>query len=182
NPVSAEYTVLVLKPLNDKWQRIVEILHREFVEKLIESMHDTYRDLEVDVAWQLLNTFNKMDANVCKEPPLTPIQIDRLLSYVEGYMTYESCCDVITIVIKHYWKSQKGCRVLEPLEEKLTILKTLQGLPWDQCAGLLGVKKAKLIDDMRRIISKILAHFFAINENNIDKLLGRISLSDYIEK
>ncbi|MEM0026569.1 MAG: tRNA(Met) cytidine acetyltransferase TmcA [Ignisphaera sp.] len=182
NPVSAEYTVLILKPLNDKWKHIVEIIYGEFVEKLIESMHDTYRDLEVDVAWQLLKAFKKTDINVCKEPSLTPIQLDRLLSYVEGYMTYESCCDVITIIIKHYWRSHESCRMLESAEEKLTILKTLQGLSWDQCASLLGAKKAKLLDDMRRIVSKILAHFFAINENNIDKLLGKVSLNDYTEK
>ncbi len=178
NPVSAEYTVLVLKPLNDKWRKIVNILYNEFVEKIIDSLHDTYRDLEIDVALQLLKAFKRQEDD-CKKPTLSKIQLDRLLSYVEGYMTYETCCDVITTLIKSYWKSSDKCRILEPLEEKLIILKTLQGLSWEQCANILGVKKVKLIEDMRKIVIKLLKQFFMINEENIDTLLGKVSLENY---
>jgi tRNA(Met) cytidine acetyltransferase len=178
NPVSAEYTVLVLKPLNDMWHRIVDILYREFVIKLLESLHDTYRDLEVGVAWQLLKAYNLRESS-CTKPVLTPIQLDRLLSYIEGHMTYESCCDIITIIIKRYWQNSDECRVLSPFEEKLTILKVLQGLPWEVCSDILGKRKAVLIDEMREVVTKLLERYFGISKKSIDSFIGRITLDSY---
>ncbi|HDI02388.1 MAG TPA: tRNA(Met) cytidine acetyltransferase, partial [Ignisphaera sp.] len=132
NPVSAEYTVLVIKPLDERWSKIVEIISNEFRLKVLESLHDTYRDLEIGVAHQLLSTeFVTSSKTQCKPraPPLTPIQIDRLLSYYEGYMTYESCTDILHILARHYWKSPQKCRPnLSEYEERILILKVLQGL------------------------------------------------------
>ena len=178
NPVSAEYTVLVLKPLNDVWSRITNILYREFTEKLLESLHDTYRDLEVDVAWLLLKAYNTQD-EFCSKPALTPIQLDRLLSYVEGHMTYESCCDAITIMVKNYWRSSSKCKMLSPTEEKLTILKVLQGLPWETCGDILGKRKVVLIDSMREVIAKLLEIYFNIDRKSINEFIGHVTMDSY---
>jgi tRNA(Met) cytidine acetyltransferase len=179
NPVSAEYTVLVLKPLNDTWNSIVNILYREFLTKLLESLHDTYRDLEVDVAWQLLKAYN-IQSDVCAKPTLTPIQLDRLLTYIEGHMTYESCCDAIAIMVKNYWRDNNSrCKILTPIEEKLTITKVLQGLSWEMCSSIFGKRKNVLIDEMREIIAKLLKNYFSIDKNDIDTLIGHVSMESY---
>lgn len=183
NPVSAEYTVLVIKPLSDMWKDIVKILNREFRIKIIESIHDTYRDLEVEVARMLLNSYEEQNrVDRCLAPNLTPIQLERIVSYVEGYMTYESCSDVIAILIKHYWKNIESCRALDTNEEIIAILKALQGHSWDTVARILGVKKQKLLDDMKKTISKLLNRYFSISEENIDKVLGKTSIRLYMEK
>jgi len=180
NPVSAEYTVLVIKPLNDMWREIVHILYKEFRTKMLESLHDTYRDLEVGVARILLNAYDTRDG--CRKPELTPIQLDRLLSYVEGYMTYESCSDAVAMLVKAYWSSSKECRILNDAEESLTILKVLQGLPWEMCGDIIGRRKSKLIDDMRSIVIKLLEAYINITKKDVDALLGHVTLDQYKSK
>ncbi len=184
NPVSAEYTVLVLKPLNEKWSKIVDIVSREFRLKLIESLHDTYRDLEIEVAHQLLNTYVEVrEGTKCEKPKLSPIQLDRLLSYYAGYMTYESCTDVMHILSKHYWISDPPCRPrLNEFQERLLILKVLQGLPWDVCADILRTKKSRLMDEMRTIALKFIEFYFGITKEDIDKYLGSIDLENYMKE
>jgi tRNA(Met) cytidine acetyltransferase len=180
NPVSAEYTVLVIKPLNDMWREIVHILYKEFRTKMLESLHDTYRDLEVGVARILLSAYDTRDG--CRKPELTPIQLDRLLSYVEGYMTYESCSDAVTMLVKAYWSSSKECRILNSTEESLTILKVLQGLPWEMCGDIIGRRKSKLVDDMRNIVIKLLEAYINIAKKDVDTLLGHVTLDQYKSK
>ncbi|MEM0006148.1 MAG: hypothetical protein QW406_04720, partial [Ignisphaera sp.] len=67
-------------------------------------------------------------------------------------------------------------------EEIITILKTLQGHSWDTVARILGVKKQKLLDDMKKTISKLLNRYFSISEENMDKMLGKTSIRLYVEK
>ena len=183
NPVSAEYTVLVLKPIDPKWRKIVEIVNREFRVKVLESLHDTYRDLEIGVALQLLKTVAEEEEE-CRPrpPPLTKIQLDRLLSYCEGYMTYESCTDVMHILARHYWLSHPKCRPsLSEFEEKILILKVLQGLTWERTADILGTKKSRVMDEMRKIAQKFVEYYYRIEEKEFDKYLGTVDLSEYLK-
>ncbi len=184
NPVSAEYTVLVLKPLKDPWNKIVEILNREFRNKLLESLHDTYRDLEVEVAHILLSTqYLLKDVDSCnnKMPPITPIQMDRIFSYIAGYMTYESCSDVINIMVKYYWSLDRKCRNLDKDEELLIISKTLQGHSWEYLEEIFKIRKQRLIENMRTVITKLIMKFYGLSREDIEKHMGKISLDLYRE-
>ncbi len=180
NPVSAEYTVLVIKPLSDMWRDLVEILSKEFRIKIIKSLHDTYRDLEADVVQMLLNSYGSLNViEKCVAPNLTPIQLERIISYVEGYMTYESCSDVITILIEYYWRNVEYCKILSRNEEIITILKTLQGHSWDTISHVSKIKKQKLLDDMKKIIWKLLNKYYSLSESDIDNIIGRTSIKLY---
>ncbi len=181
NPVSAEYTILVIKPLTDLWRDIVRILNREFRIKIIESIHDTYRDLEADVAQMLLSSYEESDINQCTAPSLTPIQLERIISYIEGYMTYESCSDVITILVKHYWRNREKCKILNRDEEILTILKTLQGHSWDTISYILKTRKIKLLDDMKKIVLKLVNRYYPLLEKSIDEIVGKTSIKLYMD-
>uniref|UniRef100_A0A7C2ZN11 tRNA(Met) cytidine acetyltransferase TmcA n=1 Tax=Ignisphaera aggregans TaxID=334771 RepID=A0A7C2ZN11_9CREN len=185
NPVSAEYTVLVLRPLNDKWKEIVRVLYSEFKEKVIESLYDTYKDLEVEVAYLLLNADKYIDieesadSNRCKNIEFTAIQLDRLLSYIEGYMTYESCNDVLLKLVKHYWLQPAECRKLAKFEELVTIIKVLQGSTWELSAEILHTFRGKVIDTVRDIAERLVEQFIGIKKEDVDKNLGKISLHHY---
>jgi tRNA(Met) cytidine acetyltransferase len=181
NPVSAEYTTLVIKPLTDLWRDIVRILNREFRIKIIESIHDTYRDLEADVAQMLLSSYEESDINQCTAPSLTPIQLERIISYIEGYMTYESCSDVITILVKHYWRNREKCKILNRDEEILTILKTLQGHSCDAISYILKTRKIKLLDDMKKIVLKLVNRYYPLLEKSIDEIVGKTSIKLYMD-
>jgi len=179
NPVSAEYTVLVIKPLNDTWKRIVDIVSREFREKVLSSLFDTYRDLEIGIALQLLETTFKEDER-CKRFKVSKIQLDRLFSYCEGYMTYESCADVVRKIVEHHWRLSPKCRVeLSELEKKVIVLKALQGLPWDLVADILKTKKTRVIDSLRNAICKMIEKYVGVARNEIDKVIGSVTLEDF---
>ena len=178
--MSAEYTVLVLKPLKEPWSKLVEIANREFRRKILESLHDTYRDLEDGVALLLLNTFFEEDECRTELPPLTKIQVDRLLSYYLGYMTYESCSDIIELLAKHYFSQHPKCRApLNELQERILILRTLQGHSWERTADVLGKKKLRVIDEMRRIALEFLKFYYGVEKKSADKYVGLTTLHDY---
>lgn len=180
NPVSAEYTVLVINPLTDVWKQITELLNKELRVKLLESLYDTYRDLEVEVTHILLTTtYEQKEENMCKSIELTPIQFDRLLSYVEGYMTYESCNDIIVKLVKHYWLLPRKCRNLDKYEEMIIITKVLQGLPWNLLAELFRSKKNKIIESTREAIIKLFETILNIDKKDVNKILGKINLDNY---
>ncbi len=183
NPVSAEYTVLVIKPLDETWDKIVRIINREFREKVLASLHDTYRDLEIGIVLQLLETQYGNSATKCAKPKFTKIQIDRLLSYCEGYMTYESCADVVRKLVEHHWRLDPECRVeLSDLEKKVIVLKVLQGLPWDLVADIARIRKSKAIDTLRSAIVKMVEKYLGIDRKEIDKVLGTVTLEDVLRR
>ncbi|NPA97718.1 MAG: tRNA(Met) cytidine acetyltransferase [Crenarchaeota archaeon] len=182
NPVSAEYTVLVIKPLDAKWSSIVKVVSREFREKVLASLHDTYRDLEIGIVLQLLETEYAPEDKRCSKPKLTKIQVDRLLSYCEGYMTYESCCDVVRKLAEHHWREAPSCRAeLSDLEKKVIVLKVLQGLPWDLTADILRTRKSRAIDLLRSAVTKMVEKYLGIARDEMDKVLGTVTLSDVLE-
>ncbi|OYT46059.1 MAG: ATPase, partial [Desulfurococcales archaeon ex4484_42] len=146
NPVSGEFTVLVIKPLNPKWEVLVKIASSEFRTKLLNSLHDVYRFLESDVALLLLKSS-------CDELPqlkisLSPIQLDRLKNYCLGPTTYEAVCDAVMILTKYYWASRCEERPkLSRKHELLLIMKVLQGRSWGEVAEELGVRKEALTSE-----------------------------------
>ena len=183
NPVSAEYTVLVLKPLKERWSKLVEIANREFRRKILESLHDTYRDLEDGVALLLLNTFFGEEECDNGLPPLTKIQVDRLLSYYLGYMTYESCSDIMELLAKHYFSQHPKCRApLNEFQERILIVRTLQGHSWERTANILRKKKFRVIDEVRKIASEFLKFYYGVEKKSADKYIGITTLHDYVRE
>jgi len=185
NPVSAEYTVLVIKPLDDRWKTIVEIVNREFRQKVLYSLYDTYRDLELGIAMQLLKTEYRSaeSKEPCIRPRLSSIQLDRLLSYCEGYMTYESCTDVVRKIVEVYWLNSSECRPeLTRREEEILILKVLQGLTWERAAELMKIRKSKAIDTLRNAIIKLVEYYLGLSKSEIDKYLGTVDVDTYLKQ
>jgi len=54
NPVSGEYTVLVIKPVKEEVKKLVELAKLEFKSKIMNSLSINYRELEPEVAQLIL--------------------------------------------------------------------------------------------------------------------------------
>ncbi|MEM0505405.1 MAG: tRNA(Met) cytidine acetyltransferase TmcA [Sulfolobales archaeon] len=153
NPVSGEYTVLAIYPLNDLWRELIEQSLKEFTVKLTESLHDVYRDLEPDVAYLLLTQLtSEIGTHVLD---LTKVQLERVKAYCMGLMTYETVCDAVSILFKRLIYSG-GLRQLSEEEGSLMISKVLQGLPWQSVAELLRGEKSRYASAVRKIVVKLL--------------------------
>jgi len=156
NPVSGEYTCIVVKSLSDNIKVLVEAVSERFRYRILESMYDTYRDLEPEVARFLLKPPNCSSRAHIASYEIDKVDLERILLYVKGIMTYEVCNDAIKDLITAYWRD--GClnAGLDKREEMLTIVKTLQGNPWPQVEKTLRISEKTAIDMMRGIVKKIL--------------------------
>jgi len=187
NPVSGEYTILVIKPINEKMKKLVELANAEFRRKLIDSLHDTYHDLETEVALMILRSDKPIFEDY--RPALTPIQVDRLWIYAYGPMTYEAMCDVMHEFAKAYWYTypKTGGLHLSKKEEYLITAKVLQAKPWATVADEMRMHTHTLMVMMKEIARKILKHYYKIDEHSIvgldgEKLDNRLNFRELLNQ
>ncbi len=156
NPISGEYTCIVIKPLNEETNKMVEIISERFRKRILESMHDTYRDLEPEVARLLMKAWRRREAPGGAMYRVDKIDLERLALYIRGIMTYEVCNDIITEIVRNYWSNNHHSMELDRMEELLTIIKTLQGHPWFHVEKILKISGKAALDLMRSTVRKIL--------------------------
>jgi len=153
NPVSGEYTALVVKPLSSEWVSLINSCVKDFVIRLIGSLHTVYRDLESDVIYLILKSgINYPEFSERFE--LTEIQKDRLRLYLEGLMTYESAADAVNFSV---FKSVLEGRisVLTPLEGQVCIARCLKGLSWEEISQELNYPSSRTTLILRKAIEKL---------------------------
>ena len=168
NPVSGEYTVLVLRPISDEASRLTQAATRELKQKLIGSLHDTYRDMEPEVAAAILKALG----SVRESPrPLSKLKLQRLAAYLYGTMTYETVNDVIREVVITYWEmAPKNEGLLTSKEEMATILKVLEGRRWPEVADELWVDMDDALATVKSAVRKLAALYYGITETSIEGL------------
>ena len=157
NVVSGEYSVAVVKPLNEKAEGLVRELYMEFKIRFLNSLPDTYFNLEPEVVSQLLS-IDKWDA--LRKPQLTQAQKERLISYVRGNLVYEGTCDAVKeILISHFMSSGKHRASLDKRAEIALISRCLQCRSWDKSAEMAKMRSADLKLDLRVHVGKLLDHY-----------------------
>ncbi len=159
NPVSGEYTVIVLKPISEASKGIVEVGKVIFREKLLKSLRDTYSDLETDVALLMLESLGGFKEE--SPPPLNSINVDRLWIYAYGPMTYEALSDVMYDLAIHYWMHYGNTRVkLSRREEWVLLAKVLQGKSWEDVAKEIGERDRFVMLCLKDIARKFLQEYY----------------------
>ncbi len=165
NPVSGEYTTLVLKPISEAARRAALASSREFRWKLLHSLYDTYRDLETEIAIRMLDQ-EPPGIEPGYRPRDTPIFRDRLWVYCYGPMTYEAANDVILELARAYWLQAPEERPsLDDRERWILVAKVLQGKPWEQVAEELGVHTYKVMTGLKELARKMAAHYYGLRED-----------------
>ena len=153
NKVSGEFSVIMVKPLSLKAERLTEEISREFRLRLIGGLLDPYFDMDLETAWLLLSkTYGSYKAR----PYFRGSQRMRLSSYLREYVNYEGASDSIKCLVEAHFLTTKDKRLeLDEKAEKLLIAKTLQGRRWDQVARLLKDKPEDLISLMRETVMRL---------------------------
>jgi tRNA(Met) cytidine acetyltransferase len=153
NPASGEYSVLVVRPLSRRAQKLVRVANNEFRLRLLNSLYDTYSDLEVEVAQLLLRSPHGTEE---VKLGLSKSQKARLKSYVSGIVTYEVANDAIGKLVKAHFMLREGKRIkLDDVEERLLIAKCLQGRGWSDAARACNFPPSKIKSAVRGIISRL---------------------------
>ena len=163
NPVSGEFTVLVLYPLSDLTKKIVEIANKSFKLKVLDALHDSYRGLETDVALLILETGVTIDPNYT--PKMDPIRWDRLRIYSYGPMTYEAACDVMYELARAYFMSYPKFKIkLSKIEEYILVSRVLQAKSWETTANELNKKQHFIMMKLKEIAGKIAKAYLGTKE------------------
>ncbi len=168
NPVSGEYTLLVIKPLEVETAKMVLKANVEFRIKLSEALPINYRDMELPVARLLLDTGEPVSEGL-KHHVLTPVQLDRLWVYCTGPMTFEAAADIMHILARHYWLSPRDKRPdLSRVEELLLLGKALQGRDWEDLKKELRLPLKELHKTMHDIACKFFRYLTNIDPEGYD--------------
>lgn len=134
NPVTGEYSVLVMKPLSPEARKLSGEALKEFKRRILSSLHDVYFSLNPFVARLLLK--GKVEGGKAK---LSNPQRSRLNGYLNGTYVYELASDSIYEIVRSYF--WQGLEHLTPREEAVLIAKVLQGKPWETVKSRFGIKE-----------------------------------------
>ncbi|MEM1674208.1 MAG: GNAT family N-acetyltransferase [Candidatus Bathyarchaeia archaeon] len=157
NIVSGEYSVIMIKPLNERAESIIKKLYTEFKIRLLNSLPDTYFNLEPEVAVQLLSV-DRWDN--FEKPNLTPSQIERLVSYVKGSLAYEGACDAVRqLLIAHFLSSGKMRLQLDRKAEIELVSRCLQCRSWERTANTVKTRSIDLKFELRLHASKLMEYY-----------------------
>jgi len=144
NPVSGEYTILVIQPISDKTGKLIEMARGEFKSKILNSITVNYREMEPEIALLLLDS----KPYIYSEKPVdlfTPVAIDRLWTYCQGPMTFEAAADIMFKLARLHWLIDPEVRPkLSRLQEVILVAKALQALTWDEVSEITRVPVKEL--------------------------------------
>lgn len=157
NPVSGEYSLIVIKPLSDKVRKYVHIFSSEFKKKLLGSMPEPYHDLNPRTARMIFHSIGSVDY----KPLLSKYQIARFMSYAWSDMTVENCMDVMVELAKTHFMTLK-CELSE-LQELLLITKVLQGKSWKVTCDELGITPPVAMDELRKCAKMLSSTYLGVS-------------------
>lgn len=153
NPVSGEYSIIVIRPLSKKAIDIFKSIRLEFKRGFIDSLIDPHFTLEPRIAYKLLS-IDPWTINV--NPRLTANQRARLKEYIWGAINYAGAYDAIVPLIKTHFLRSPNKRVDIPRKyEYALISKVLQARSWDSVAKNIGLDREGLRNKFREIIGKM---------------------------
>ncbi|MEM0021108.1 MAG: tRNA(Met) cytidine acetyltransferase TmcA [Fervidicoccaceae archaeon] len=158
NPISGEYTVIVLKGLSSVAKEIVELGRLYMKRKLVKSLRDVYKDLESDVAISIIRSTNKVKS---QPPKMSEMDIDRLWIYVYGPMTYEAVSDIMWELARFYFESDMGEIIrLGEREEIILLQKVLQGRSWEEISRSLHLRDIDVMQYLKDAARELLKGYY----------------------
>ena len=169
NPVSGEYTVIVVKPISKEAERYIITASKEFRRRLINSLHEPYHDLDIKVARMLLSevSFGVYDKY---DPMLTEVQKGRLISYSWGSMTIENCMDAVIEIARTYFYNPPAKRPkLSDFQELVLIVKVLQAKSWRVTCEQLKKPPPVVMDEARRSIRILTEFYLGFSEKDLSR-------------
>ncbi len=153
NPVSGEYSVIVIKPLSDRANEIVKKLNYEFIAKILDSVAEIQYDIEPEVLYLLVKTRYRFKP--LYELNFTDIQRKRFKGFIDGLLTYESIADIFKRIVKYYFLDTKN-QDLEEFEEKVLLTKTILNKSWRKASELLKTNEFKI----KNVIKDVAKYFY----------------------
>ena len=159
NPISGEFSTIVIKPLTSRAITMVKNLRVEFKKLLLETLIDSHFILREKLAYTLLSS--DIDT-IFVTLNLSENQIGRLKEYVYGALHYGGAYDAIRELVKTHFLRSVDKRVSIPRKyEYALISKVLQVRSWEKVSRESGVDRKDLILKFREYIGKMRLNYIA---------------------
>ena len=153
NPVSGEFSTIVVNPLNREARDYVKKFRYEFKKLFVDSMVDTYFVLDEVLAYNLLS-LDRWSINY--DVTLKGNSLERLKEYCMGALHYGGAVDAIREVVKAHFIRSPDRRVPIPRKYEYAIIsKVLQARSWEKVAQRYDVDKDELIARIREYVGKM---------------------------
>ncbi|MUN28890.1 tRNA(Met) cytidine acetyltransferase TmcA [Sulfuracidifex metallicus] len=164
NEKLGDFPVVVVKPISEKAKKIVSIAATVLKEKLLNTLHDVYFNMNPEIARLLIN-----GTGAHKEIDINPIYLDKVLAFVKGTSPYESSADGIhMLVLKYFWDSKRKWSIM-PDEEEFLIAKVIQGKPWGNVSAVLSSSRSQVTEGIYTSVAEMLNRYYGLT---IDSPLG----------
>ncbi|WP_297534997.1 GNAT family N-acetyltransferase, partial [Thermococcus sp.] len=150
NPVSGEFTAIVLKPISEKAKKLIKKANDEFRIRFTEWLGDTHRELEPEIARWLFET--PFGEAVDYPVHLTEIQKKRLDAFTGKVLTYDTVVDAVKPIVKLYFLDGWMKPYLDERQIKLLIYRVLQVHSWEESAKLIDRTETFTMIEVRDII------------------------------
>ncbi|MEM4831719.1 MAG: GNAT family N-acetyltransferase [Sulfolobales archaeon] len=154
NPVSGEYTALVIHPLSKTWKKAVEDSLEDFIVKFVESLSAVYKDFETDAAYLILSSLEK-PLEISKVIDLRDTQLERLSLYISAVFTLEVVFDSAVLAVKKLVYEGKLGQVGQR-SGQLLVAKVLQGRSWESICEEFSMSRAAAASAVRASLAKVL--------------------------
>jgi len=154
NESTGEYSVVVLHPKNSEIKRDFNEIRKRFGKKLIYSLGEIHRNLDLDIARLLLLNLPRDE-----ELELDEVEWKRLIAYCWGPGNYEATMDVIYKVASSYFFLRRRPHLNEE-QEKILIGKVLQHKHWEEIGKEIGKGGTYVVIELREIMRKFIKGVF----------------------
>jgi len=150
NPVSGEYTAVVIKPLSREARKIVKKASDEFRIRLTEWLSDTHRDLDPGIVRWLFET--PFGEAAPYRPQLTDVQRKRLDAFTGKVLTYDTVLDAVKPIVKLYFLDGWMRPYLDERQAKLLIYRVLEAHSWEETAKMMDRSETFTMIELRDVI------------------------------
>ncbi|ASI98688.1 tRNA(Met) cytidine acetyltransferase TmcA [Thermococcus celer] len=150
NPVSGEFTAIVLKPISERAEKLIKKANDEFRVRLTEWLGDTHRELEPEIARWLFET--PFGEAVDYPVYLTDVQRKRLDAFTGKVLTYDTVVDAVKPIVKLYFLDGWMKPYLDERQIKLLIYRVLQAHSWKEAAELIDRTETFTMIEVRDVI------------------------------
>lgn len=156
NEVSAEYSVAVIKPLNEKFEKELREMRKEFMKRFMYWLIEPLRDLNSRVALMILDSYEgeEIDLGIDEK------ELSRLLAYIwKAGLTYKTVKDCLFKLSYNFFLSNRK-KILNEEERLLLLTKNLQCKSWDRVANIMGKNEEKCKEMLIEVVKKIVNEFY----------------------
>ncbi|MHA1506501.1 MAG: tRNA(Met) cytidine acetyltransferase TmcA [Candidatus Asgardarchaeia archaeon] len=158
NPISGEYSVVVVKPISKKAKKLVFKAVRELRNRMVELLLESLREMDPNVAYMILSISSPKSE--LPKPHITYQQWEKVNCFAKEILTYDAAFDALRrFFIMYVLDLSPQKPKLNRKQIALIIMKFLQIKSWSKVADNLKTTRKWCLIETLHIVRKLLKFY-----------------------